>query len=321
MGALLEVRGLTKRFPRRQRRSLTAVAEVDLDLKVGETFGVVGESGCGKTTLARCIVRLEQPTAGTITLAGVDITELSAAALRPHRRRMQILFQDPTRSLNPRRTVRSMLSEPLRVHRVVPRAEIEARSVQLLEQVGLSADQLDRYPHEFSAGQRQRLGIARALSVTPELIIADEPVSSLDAPVRAQVVNLLTDLRVAFGLAFLFITHDLRLIRQVSDRVAVMFLGRIVETGPTDAVYAAPAHPYTRALHAATPLLYGTNEDISAGPDLWAPIELATGCPYLARCPIAHERCRAERPALRPVGEEHSAACHLATVTPPTEQV
>lgn len=315
MSAFLEVTALSKQFPARDAQGrealLTAVDGVSFSIEQGKTLGLVGESGCGKSTLARCILRLIEPSSGSVRLDGIDLTKLSRRELRGMRRRMQIIFQDPVGSLNPRMTVGAMLREPLFVHGF--EGDRESRVIELLDRVGLSADALGRYPHEFSGGQRQRIGIARALSVEPELIIADEPVSSLDVSVQAQVVNLLMDLQKSLGLTYMCVAHDLNLIRHISDRVAVMYLGRFVEWGPVAAVYERPAHPYTRALLAATPQLHG---DVPDNPPLLgeppSPVHPPSGCHFHPRCPIAEERCKTEKPLLRVIGQDHQVACHLA---------
>jgi oligopeptide transport system ATP-binding protein len=300
----------------RGHAELRAVDGVSLEVMSGETLGLVGESGCGKSTLGRLLIRLYEPTAGRIYFEGQDITDLSQSALRPFRRKMQIIFQDPYSSLNPRMTVRAALAEALRVHGIVsPGLEEEQRIAALLERVGLRPEQMRRYPHEFSGGQRQRIGIARALAVSPSFIVADEPVSALDVSIQAQIVNLLSDLQVELGLSFLFIAHDLHVVEHVSRRVAVMYLGRIVELARSEQIYSNPRHPYTQALLSAAPepdpgarkrrlLLEG---------DVPSPLDPPPGCPFHPRCPISEKGlCDREVPALRSLGEGHAAACHLA---------
>jgi oligopeptide/dipeptide ABC transporter ATP-binding protein len=300
----------------RGHAELRAVDGVSLEVMRGETLGLVGESGCGKSTLGRLLLRLYEPTAGRIYFEGQDITDLSQSALRPFRRKMQIIFQDPYSSLNPRMTVRAALAEALRVHGIVsPGLEEEQRIAALLERVGLRPEQMRRYPHEFSGGQRQRIGIARALAVSPSFIVADEPVSALDVSIQAQIVNLLSDLQVELGLSFLFIAHDLHVVEHVSRRVAVMYLGRIVELARSEQIYSNPRHPYTQALLSAAPepdpgarkrrlLLEG---------DVPSPLDPPPGCPFHPRCPISEKGlCDREVPALRSLGEGHVAACHLA---------
>jgi len=308
-------RGPSRGFGR-GHAELRAVDGVSLEVMRGETLGLVGESGCGKSTLGRLLLRLYEPTAGRIYFEGQDITDLSQSALRPFRRKMQIIFQDPYSSLNPRMTVRAALAEALRVHGIVrPGLEEEQRIADLLERVGLRPEQMRRYPHEFSGGQRQRIGIARALAVSPSFIVADEPVSALDVSIQAQIVNLLSDLQVELGLSFLFIAHDLHVVEHVSRRVAVMYLGRIVELAGSEQIYSNPRHPYTQALLSAAPepdpgarkrrlLLEG---------DVPSPLDPPPGCPFHPRCPISEKGlCDREVPALRSLGEGHAAACHLA---------
>ena len=312
----VRLRGLTKRFSARdatgRRVSLTALDDVDLDLYQGETLGLVGESGCGKSTLARCVMRLIEPDAGSIRFDGVELMGLSQRALRPWRRRMQLVFQDPFASLNPRMTVRQMLLEPLAVHGVVAPADRNARLEQLLEWVGLGSDAFERYPHEFSGGQRQRLGIARSLAVEPDLLVADEPVSALDLSVRAQIMSLLGDLQSRLGLTCLLIAHDLQVIAEISHRVAVMYAGRIVEQGPAKVVLGEPAHPYTRALLASTPSLDPERPVPALLPgEPPSPLEPLPGCPFAPRCAVAESRCRDGVPKLVSVGEGHDAACIL----------
>jgi peptide/nickel transport system ATP-binding protein len=310
---LLEARDVTKRFRAGGKRVVHALEGVSLTVFAGETLGVVGESGCGKSTLGRCLLRLYEPDAGTILFQGHDITRMREGALRPLRAHMQMVFQDPYASLNPRRRIGDLLAEPLRVHRWGDEKAIAARLVELMILVGLAPDHLSRYPHEFSGGQRQRIGIARAIALQPSLIIADEPVSALDVSIQAQIVNLLADLQARLDLTYVFVAHDLSVVRHIADRVAVMYLGSIVEIGETDAVLHAPAHPYTAALISAVP---------EPDPDAQAvrtvlqgeppsPIDPPPGCRFHTRCPTAQARCSAERPQLLPYGEGRSVACHF----------
>jgi oligopeptide/dipeptide ABC transporter ATP-binding protein len=279
----------------------------------GETLGLIGESGCGKSTLGRLLLRLQPPTAGAIRFDGADIADAPEAALRPLRRRMQIVFQDPYASLNPRRTVREIVGLPLALHEGARGPAAEARVAAMLDRVGLARTHLDRYPHQFSGGQRQRIGIARALILRPEFVVCDEPVSALDVSVQAQVLALLRELRDEMGLTMLFISHDLAVVAHLARRIAVMYLGRIVEEGPRDAVLRRPAHPYTRALLAAVPRI-----GASAAPrrtivgDLPSPLAPPPGCAFHPRCPQAGPRCRRELPRLVALGEPaHAGACHL----------
>jgi oligopeptide/dipeptide ABC transporter ATP-binding protein len=318
MSALLSVRGLTKTFSVgggfRKRARLTAVKDVDLDVAPGETLGLVGESGCGKSTLARLALRLIEPDEGEIEFEGRDLRKLSRAEMRAMRKRMQIVFQDPFASLNPRMTVGETIGEGLRVHRLASGEALERRVAELLEIVGLGPEHSSRYPHEFSGGQRQRIGIARALALDPALVVADEPVSSLDVSIQAQILNLLLELQKRFRLAYLFISHDLRVVRHLSRRVAVMYLGRIVERAPVERLYEHPQHPYTKALLSAVPIPEpgaGRRRIVLAG-DVPSPIAPPPGCPFHPRCPVAVERCSTERPALREVAPSHFSACHLA---------
>ncbi len=316
---LLQIRALRKSFPvggggfgRRPR--LVAVDDVDLDVGGGETVGLVGESGCGKSTLARLALRLIEPDSGEIRFEDRDLRALGRRDLRNMRRRMQIVFQDPFASLNPRMTVAETIAEGLRVHGLARGVDRERRVAELLEIVGLAPEHAGRYPHEFSGGQRQRIGIARALALEPRLIVADEPVSSLDVSIQAQILNLLLDLQKRFGLAYLFISHDLRVVRHLSRRVAVMYLGRIVEYGPAEALYDRPQHPYTEALLSAVPVPDPTREQrrIVLSGDVPSPIAPPPGCPFHPRCPKAVAQCATERPALREVASQHVTACHLA---------
>ena len=319
-GKLLEVRNLVKRFPikggllRRTVDHVHAVDGVSFDLKAGETLGLVGESGCGKSTTGRCILRLIEPTAGEVWFDGQEVTALARGELRKCARAMQIIFQDPFASLNPRMTVGAIVGEGLVIHGLAKNArEIEERVAQLLAKVGLSPEHMRRYPHEFSGGQRQRIGIARALAVDPRLIVCDEAVSALDVSIQAQVINLLEDLQAEFGLTYIFIAHDLSVVEHISDRVAVMYLGRIVEIAPAQALYASPRHPYTEALLSAVPIPDPgvKRRRIVLQGDVPNPIHPPTGCHFHPRCPRAMERCRREAPALKEIGMAHRAACHL----------
>jgi len=311
---LLEVRGLTKEFPvRGSRRTLRAVDRLDLDLATGETLGLVGESGCGKSTAGRCCLRLIEPTAGTVHFNGIDLRALRGRRLRRFRRHLQYIFQDPYSSLNPRMRVVELVGEAIRVHRLRPKGEVRNRVTELLDVVGLGGDALDRYPHEFSGGQRQRIGIARALAVEPRLIIADEPVSALDVSVQAQVINLLRDLKAQFSLTYLFISHNLSVVRHISDRVAVMYLGRLVEEAPTADLFAGPAHPYTRALLAAEPIP-DPSRRTTAVPltgEIPSPIDPPPGCPFHPRCPEVLPQCSRELPADHTVAPGHRVRCHI----------
>ncbi|HME25122.1 MAG TPA: oligopeptide/dipeptide ABC transporter ATP-binding protein [Acetobacteraceae bacterium] len=310
MTALLSVRDLAKHYPMRGGRTLRALAGVSFDMQPGEVLGIVGESGSGKTTLGRVILRLMPATSGTIRFRGQDITRLSRRAVRPLRRHMQIVFQDPYASLNPRMTVEQILGIPLGVHEpMLGRTQRRARIEQMLHTVGLFGDAADRYPHEFSGGQRQRIGIARALICRPELLVADEPVSALDVSVQAQVINLLLDLREQLGLAILFIAHDLAVVGLISDRVAVMYLGRIVELATTADLFARPRHPYTEALFAAVPDVGGRRERVLLKGDMPSPIDPPSGCAFRTRCRYAEPACAAERPPLVEHAPGHFAAC------------
>ena len=322
--ALLEAENLSKHFTLGGRFSsggpqvLRAVDGVSLAVARGETLGLVGESGCGKSTLGRCLVRLYDVSGGTVRFEGRDITHLGEGALRPLRPRLQMVFQDPSSSLNPRRRVADLIAEPLRVHpgpggRARGRGEIRDRLHDLMDLVGLAREHLDRYPHEFSGGQRQRIGIARALALEPSLIVADESVSALDVSVQAQIINLFMDLQDRLGITYLFIAHDLSVVRQISTRTAVMYLGSVVETGDTETLFHRPAHPYTEALLSAVPVAHAgeaRRRRIVLKGDVPSPLNPPPGCRFHTRCPKAQERCRIEPPALRDVGDGRMAACH-----------
>jgi oligopeptide transport system ATP-binding protein len=322
--ALLRVENLTKHFPIRRglfSRTVGQVRAVDgvsFEVAKGEVLGLVGESGCGKTTTGRCILRLIEPTSGKVIFDGRDVTAMGRRELRAIRREMQIVFQDPYSSLNPRLTVGSMLGEALAIHRIAKGAAARERIAELLTQVGLSPDHARRYPHEFSGGQRQRIGVARALAVGPRLIVADEPVSALDVSIQAQIVNLLRDLQRKLGLTYLFVAHDLAVVEHLSDRVAVMYLGRVVELSGRDALYRAPHHPYTAALLSAIPVPDPSRRRrrIVLKGDVPSPANPPPGCPFHPRCFMAQPVCARDVPLLREVTPGRWAACHFAEEVP-----
>ena len=317
---LLEVKDLVKHFPvrggvfSRIRNYVRAVDGVSFDLEPSETLGLVGESGCGKSTTGGALLRLIEPTSGEVSFEGTDVCALDRESMRKLRREMQIIFQDPYASLNPRMTVGSIVGEPLTIHGIAKGKEKEEKVASLLHRVGLRPEHIRRYPHEFSGGQRQRIGIARALALNPKLIIADEPVSALDVSIQAQVINLLEDLQKEFGIAFVLIAHDLAVVQHVSDRIAVMYLGKIVEMSSADRVVMEPKHPYTEALLSAVPIPDPTlrkKRMILTG-DVPSPVNPPSGCRFHTRCPYKEERCVAEEPPMREISPGHFAACHFS---------
>jgi peptide/nickel transport system ATP-binding protein len=316
--ALVEVEHLVKRFPVKQgvfsraAGEVHAVEDVTLAVRRGETLGIVGESGCGKSTTARLIVRLLEPTGGVVRFQGEDITHFTQRRLRPLRREMQMIFQDPYSSLNPRKTIGQIVGDPFKIHHDA--TNVRARVRALLERVGLNPEHYNRYPHEFSGGQRQRIGVARALALQPKLIVCDEPVSALDVSIQAQILNLLKSLQAEFELTYIFISHDLSVIRQISDRIAVMYLGRVVETGAAERIYEHPRHPYTAALLSAVPRMgrqAGDRDRIVLRGDVPSPVDPPHACIFHPRCPRFHRGiCDVEAPQLRPFDGDHEAACH-----------
>ncbi|MBA3643473.1 MAG: dipeptide ABC transporter ATP-binding protein [Chloroflexia bacterium] len=320
--ALLDVKNLVMHFPltrgiifQRKVGAVQAVDDISFQVRRGETLGLVGESGCGKSTTGRAILQLYKPTAGEVVFQGKDLTKLDGGNMRRMRRHLQMIFQDPYASLNPRMTVGNIISEPMQIHKLVPKNQRTQRVQELLETVGLNPYFANRYPHEFSGGQRQRIGIARALAANPDFIVADEPVSALDVSIQAQIVNLLEDLQERFGLTYLFIAHDLSVVKHISDRVAVMYLGKIVEMADRNDLYADPLHPYTKALLSAVPIpdpvIEKRRERIILSGDVPSPINPPSGCHFHTRCPYAMEVCRQIDPIFADQGDGHFVACHL----------
>jgi oligopeptide/dipeptide ABC transporter ATP-binding protein len=316
---LLSVQHVKKYFPihrgvlGRVTAHVKAVDDISFTIDRGETFGLVGESGCGKTTAGRSVLRLVEPDAGTIRFDGIDLLALSKQELRRKRRDMQIIFQDPYASLNPRMTIRTIVGEPFAIHDIASGSEREERIADLLKTVGLDSSVMNRYPHEFSGGQRQRIGIARALALKPKLIVADEPVSALDVSIQAQIINLLADLQQQFALTYLFISHAIPVIEHISTRIGVMYLGKLVEVGTSQQICTAPKHPYSQALLSAVPIPdpAARKQRVILGGDVPTPINPPTGCRFHTRCPIAIDRCKVDEPPLRQIEDGRDAACHL----------
>lgn len=330
MSKLLEVKNLEQKFYLsssaldkikfkngrivKEEKVVNAVNDVSFSLEHGEVFSLVGESGCGKSTTARTIIRLIEPKSGQIIYDGNDITHISQSEMLKYRRKIQMIFQDPYASLNPRQRIRDIIMEPMLFHKIVSnKKEAEKKCMEILEKVGLRPEQASRYPHQFSGGQRQRIGIARALAVEPEFIIADEPVSALDVSIQAQILNLLMDLKDEYGFSYLFIAHDLSVVKHISDRLAVMYLGSIVETGHKSKLFSNPLHPYTKALFSAVPTV-GENplvEKIELSGEIPSPMNLPSGCYFYDRCPYGKEICLKQKPVLKKMEEDHEAACHM----------
>lgn len=318
METLIEVKNLKKYFEIRnglKKSQLKAVDDFNLKIYKGETFGLVGESGCGKSTAGRTLMRLYDPTAGEIIIDGVDISTLSSKALKPYRRKMQIIFQDPYAALNPYMTVFEIISEPLEEYFNLSQIEKKEKVIKVLNKVGLSEEQLERYPHEFSGGQRQRIGIARAIVSEPDFILCDEPISALDVSIQAQIVNMLEDIQKEMGITLLFIAHDLAMVKHISDRIGVMYMGKLVEIASSDDLYKNPLHPYTKALLSAIPVpnprLARERKKIILSGDVISPIDPPEGCLFNTRCPYATEICREKTPSLKEIEPNHFASCHL----------
>lgn len=318
---LIEVEHLKKHFPlktsmfKKGKQVVKAVDDVSFHIYKGETFGLVGESGCGKSTLGRTLNRLYDPTEGKIIFDGQDIASLNQKELQPYRKRMQMIFQDPYSSLNPYMNVEGIIDEPLEIHTKLSKMERREIIIDILEKVGLQKDDMEKFPHEFSGGQRQRIGIARALAINPDFILCDEAISALDVSIQAQVINMLEDLQTELGLTYLFVAHDLSMVRHISDRIGVMYLGKMVEISPSDELYDKPLHPYTQALLSAIPIpdpmkAQNNKREIITG-ELPSPIEMEKGCPFRSRCPLANAICAEKAPQMKEVGSEHFVACHL----------
>ncbi len=318
---LVEIKNICKYFEpkksifKKEKKILKAVDNISLEIIKGETLGLVGESGCGKTTLGRTILKLYEPTSGEIKYNNNDITNLNFEQMQPYRKKIQMIFQDPYASLNPRQTVGDIVGEPMIIHNLYPSNLINKKVLEILEMVGLNSSHMSRYPHEFSGGQRQRIGIARALAVNPEFIICDEPISALDVSIQAQIVNMLEDLQKKLGLTYLFIAHDLSMVKHISDRVGIMYLGKLVELSTSDSIYETPYHPYTRALLSAIPIpdpdLTEKKERIILEGDIPTPINPPPGCRFKSRCKFAKEICEQEEPILKEIKKNHKVACHL----------
>ncbi|MCX3066017.1 dipeptide ABC transporter ATP-binding protein [Cetobacterium somerae] len=320
---LLEIKGLCKHFNlkksifEKNKKVLHAVDDVTLEIKKGETLGLVGESGCGKTTLGRTVVRLYEPTSGEIVYDNKNITNLNFQEMKSFRRKIQMIFQDPYASLNPRQTIGDIIKEPMEIHNLYEEKNRDKKVLEILELVGLNSSHMSRYPHEFSGGQRQRVGIARALACDPEFIVCDEPISALDVSIQAQIINTLEDLQKKLGLTYLFIAHDLSMVKHISDRVGIMYLGKLVELSTSDEIYNNPLHPYTEALLSAIPIpdpdISSKKERIILEGDIPTPINPKDGCRFKSRCPKAFEKCEEIEPKLVEVRENHKVACHLYT--------